>query len=374
MNKYPFTLAILLLFLTDAARPVSGKAILFLSNRPSYGHPGGMHPKNQLDFVRKQIRAQKQPFYDGYRQLIAYADSALQHPTHALVDFSVPGYYDNAEDHRKNSRSLNSDSFDAYACALAWQLSGNTAYATKARELLNAWASTNTRYSEADGSLVMTYAGSGLVIAGELLLADRDWDKKESEQFRSWVTNVYRKAAIEIRTRPNNWADWGRFGSVLADHLLDDQTDMAETIRLIKSDLFHKIAVDGSMPEETRRKGNGLWYTYFSLAPITAACWIIYTATGENLFIYEQEGRSIKTALDYLLYYNQHPSEWTWFPNPRTGTPDSWPYNLFEALSGIYEDARYVGFVQAHRPFVYNSHHYAWVFPTLIPLSLHGYH
>lgn len=348
--------------------------LLAALNTQAYEHPGGMHPKAQLDFVRKQIQARQQPYFDAYRQLITYADSALQHPTHALADFRVPGYYVDADGHRKSSRALNSDAFDAYTCALAWQLSGKAPYADKARAFLDAWALTNTRYSEADGSLVLAYAGTGLVIAGELLLADKNWKPSARDQFRSWVTNVYRKAANEIRTRPNNWADWGRFGSALCAHFLDDPTEMAENSRLIKSDLFHKIAPDGSMPEETKRKANGIWYTYFSLAPITAACWVVYNATGENLFAYTQDNRSLKTALDYLLYFNQHPSEWTWFQNPRVGQPGGWPYNLFEAMSGVYGAAHYVEYVQPHRPLIYDNHHYAWVFPTLMPLRLNGYH
>ena len=65
----------------------------------------------------------------------------------------------------------------------------------------------------------------------------------------------------------------GRLGSILSAHLLDNANEMAENIRLVKSDLFHKIAADGHMPEETAREANGIWYTYFSLAPITATCW-----------------------------------------------------------------------------------------------------
>ena len=52
---------------------------------------------------------------------------------------------------------------------------------------------------------------------------------------------------------------------------------------------------------------NGLWYTYFSLAPMTASFWVTYNLTGENLFLWEQEGKSVKKALDYLLrYQNLH--------------------------------------------------------------------
>ena len=197
----------------------------------AYNHPGGMHPKSQLEYVKKQIKTKQQPHWDAYQQLIVYADSALQKPAEALADFSVPGYYVNALMHRKNSKSLMSNAFGAYACALAWQLSGEKKYADKSLEILNAWGSTNTKYSDADGSLVMSYAGSGMLMAAELLYHYEGWEKAEKKQFSTWVENVYKKACNEIRNRANNWADWGRLGSALCAQFLDDEKEMANRYR-----------------------------------------------------------------------------------------------------------------------------------------------
>ena len=332
----------------------------------AYPHPGGMHPQEQIAFVKEKIQQKQHPYYDAYLQLIAYADSALSHKNHALPDFNVPGYYDDAEGHRASSRSLQADAFDAYACALAYQLSGKEIYATKALSFLMAWATTNTKYSNDDGSLVMAYSGTAMINAAELLVTYEGWKEQDQAQFFSWVRNVYRKAANEIRYRKNNWADWGRLGSILSAYLLDDTAEVKENIRLIKSDLFHKIADDGHMPEEVRRERNGIWYTYFSLAPITAACWVALQADGTNLFTYQENETSIKSALDYLWYHNQHPNQWQWFENPRTGSPSSWPGNLLEAMHGIYGDEKYSTYVEEARPLAYPTHHFAWTFPTLM--------
>lgn len=329
-----------------------------------------MHPTAQIDFVKKQLQEKKEPFRSAYLQLIKAADIALQTPHHALADFSVPGYYQQPEEHRKNSKSLQTDAFNAYCCALAYRLDGGDKYGKKACDLLNVWAKINQKYSEYDGTLVMSYSGTAMVIAAQLMTGSDLWTEEERALFGAWITNVYQKACNEIRNRKNNWADWGRFGSMLCAVYFDDQQEINENVRLIKSDLFHKIAADGSMPEETRREKNGIWYTYFSLAPITAACWLVYNSTGENLFALENNGVSLKTAIDYLLYYNQHPNEWKWFENPNTGTPDRWPGNLLEAMYGIYKDENYLEFVRPNRPQMYPVHHFAWTFPTLMPLSL----
>ncbi len=344
--------------------------IISFSGLSAYEHPGGMHTKSQISYVKKQIAAKKEPYYKAYLQLIERADSAFLHQKHALADFSVPGAYIDPVNHRKNSSGLQSDAFDAYACALAFQLSGKKKYAGKAIEYLMAWANINTKYSEYDGSLVMVYSGTAMIMAGELMLNFKGWNSADKQKYLTWVQNVYLKSCKEIRNRKNNWADWGRLGSVLCAYLLDNQAEMDESVRLIKSDIFHKIETDGHMPEETRREKNGIWYTYFSLAPITASCYVIYNATGENLFEQKEGEKSLKLALDYLLYYSQKPAEWPWFKDPNPGNPALWPGNLMEAMANVYNEKKYADYVAESRPLCYPRHHFAWTFPTLMPAML----
>jgi hypothetical protein len=329
-----------------------------------------MHPQAQVDYVRKQIEQQTEPCYSSYTQLLHYADSILNMPHNALTDFDVPGYYDKPLEHKANSLALQRDAFGAYCTALAYRLSGDRKYGNKSACFLNAWSSINKKYSGHDGVLVMAYSGSALLMAAELMSGSEAWAKEDENVFEQWVRHIYSKAVNEIRTHKNNWADWGRFGSLLSASFLDDREEIKENIRLIKADLFDKIAPDGSMPEETKRGNNGIWYTYFSLAPMTASFWLVYNLTGENLFSLEQNGVSVKMALDYLLYYNRHPDKWTWHNDPRTGRDEPWPGNLFEAMSGIYNDSDYSDFAAVKRPVIYPIHHFAWVFPTLMPLSL----
>ena len=329
-----------------------------------------MHPFAQIAYVKEQIKQQEEPYYSAYKQLLHYADSIQEAVQHAKVDFAVPGYYVKPKEHRANSLALQQDAFAAYCSALAYRLSGEKRYGEKACYFMNAWATINKKYSEPDGPLVMSYSGSALLIAAELMKNEPLWSVEEKSQFQYWVITVYQKATNEIRLRKNNWADWGRFGSLLAASFLDDPKEVARNVELVKSDLWNKIASDGHMPEEVVREANGIWYTYFSLAPLTASCWLIYNLTGENLFVWEHEGKSIKKALDYLLYYQKHPSQWKWYTTPNTGSHALWPDNLLEAMNGIYEDSSYVDYVKNSRPHIYPVHHFAWTFPTLMPLSI----
>lgn len=343
--------------------------VLSACSGPKVQSNHNMHPLSQIESVKNHIKQQTEPYYSAYVQLLHYADSILHVSENALEDFAVPGYYDDPVAHRANSLALQRDAFAAYCSALAWQLSGEKKYGKKACYFLDAWAKKNTKYSEHDGVLVMTYSGSALLIGAELMMDSKLWPNESKQTFKTWVSTVYQPAANEIRVHKNNWADWGRFGSLLAASLLDDKAEAAENIRLIKSDLFDKIAPDGHMPHEVIRGDNGIWYTYFALAPMTAACWVAYNYTGENLFELQQNGTSIKTALDYLLHYALAPQEWPWHSKPNQGSPDLWPGNLLEAMSGIYKDNTYSDYVKDTRPIIYPLHHFAWTFPTLMPLS-----
>ncbi len=340
--------------------------LLFAFQALGYDHPGAMHPTSQIEYVRKKIRQKESPYAEAFLQLVINAEAAFGHETHALADFNVPGYYIDPAMHRKNSAGFQSDAFDAYACALAYQLGGKVKYAEKSIEFLMAWANLNTSYSNNDGSLVMSYSGTAMIMAAELLAGYSGWKTGDRQKFNNWVALVYRKATNEIRTRKNNWGDWGRLGSILSAYYLDDSADVKENIRLIKSDLIHKIADYGHMPEETMRVWNGIWYTYFSLAPITAACWVAWQAEGVNIFELKEGEKSIRSALKYLFHFNQHPDQWQWFKNPRPGSPSSWPGNLFEAMSGIYDDREFSDYVKEARPVIIAAHHFAWSFPTLM--------
>ena len=337
----------------------------------------GMHPQKQIDFVKAQIKNKKEPYLTALKTLIIKADSALLVNQHAVEDFSIPGFYSDKEGHRKTSLALQVDGFSAYTCALAYQLTGKTKYAVKAVYFLNSWAAINKKYSQLDGSLVMSYSGTTMMMAAELLKNNKNWKAKEQEQFAWWTKNVFRHAANSIRYRNNNSGDWSRFASLLADVYLNDQEDFQKNVEMIKNELFKQIAPDGHMVEEVKRQGNGIWYTYFSLAPISASFWVVYNQTGENLFALEKNGASLKKGLDYLLYHNQHPEEWTWFKNPVTGNKATatgfWPANLLEAMNGIYHSNDFDAFVAPYRPIVYPRHDYAWTYPTLFPLSLTEY-
>ncbi len=344
-----------------------------------FEHPGGLHSYKQIELARRNIASQKQPWTTAYEALIEQANRGLEKSPEAIADFNVPGYYKDAKGHRETMGRLSGDAWVAYSCAVAYQLTSNSErlkYAEKAIQVINAWATTNKKFSGYDGQLAMVDAGVGLVFAAELMTDYNGWNKEQRTAFAKWITSVYLKASTEIVERGNNWGDWGVLGCIVSHYYLDMEDSVDVDIMHIRNKINMAIASDGHMPEETKRGKRGLWYTYFALAPLTSACQIAQNAQGVDLFNYKgDDGAGIEEALDYLLRYCREPNKWPHYSgndiNPPK--PEQYPGNLFEAMSGIYEKKEYEAWVDDARPIMVYGHHYAWSFPTLMhTMASHG--
>ena len=335
-------------------------------------HPGGLHSQKQIEVARKNIECGIQPWITAYKALIEEAKKNVEKLPEAVVDFNVPGYYEDAKEHRKMMGRLSRDAWAAYSCAIAYQLTTGKEgmqYASKAIQILMAWAVTNTKTSSYDGDLAMADAGVGLIFAAELMTGYKEWNKEQQSVFKNWVTSVYLNSCKKIAEESNNWGDWGNLGCIASHYFLDDKDAIYNDIERIKKRIDRAIDADGSMPHEIARGKRGMWYTYFSLAPLTASCQIALNACGIDLFNFKgKDGVGIEQALDYLLYYEQAPENWPHYEGKDLlkGKPELYPGNLFEAMYGIYGKEEYGTWVKGARPVMVYGHHYAWAVPSLL--------
>jgi hypothetical protein len=316
----------------------------------------------------------------AWERVAREADRALERSPQAVVDFDVPGAYVDHEGHSKALAPLAGDAWIAYCCGVAYQLadaSRRMLYADKAVEVLEAWAATNTRTSNHDGDLCMAYAGTGLVLAAELVADSDRWAARDRAAFAGWVGSVILGSCETITRRENNWGDWGILGCVTAHHFLDDRSGVEADIEHLRGRIDRQIEADGRMPLEIGRKAAGVWYTYFALAPLTAACQIAFNARGVDLFHdVGPRGGGVEKALDYLLSYCREPGRWPHHrgePLVNSPTPSTWYGTLFEAMHGVYRKPAYGEWVRGSRPVMTHGHHYAWAVPTLLkPLPVGG--
>lgn len=341
----------------------------------AYGqnYTGLIYTAADIAFVKSKINNAEEPWTSAYQQLIAKANGYAPSTHHAVATFHVPPYYNDPEAHNEAKMGLSTDAHAAYTNAIAYLLSDNETYAMKAIYFMNAWASNNTVVSTThDSPLVAAYSGIGLLFGAELLMSSDLWPETQKSIFRTWVQQAYLPAVNTIKGRKNNWGDWGTL-AVMASHYILGNTNgfNAEVIR-VKGRIDENIANDGHLPEEVSRDINGLWYTYYTLTPMTLSAKAILNVNNENLFQWiSPSGKSIKKALDYLFYYTNNKTEWPWYPitSPRPQTKEA-PTDLFEAMNDYYNNA-YINFSTPFRP-IFGGYkddalsHIPWTFPTLM--------
>ncbi|MFP4356243.1 MAG: alginate lyase family protein [Phycisphaerae bacterium] len=340
---------------------------------------GGMHSPAQLARTRQAIAGGMWPILEAWQGLQAEVDTSLDREPQAVTDFNVPGAYIDHPGHQRALAALAGDARTAYSCGIAWQLETDEdrrlRHARKAVEVLTAWAETNKQASGHDGDLCMAYAGTGLLFAAELLDSCEVWARAERDAFDLWVQSVFLASCERIVHRENNWGDWGILGCIAGHRLLGDESAVDGYIQRLRGRIDHGIHPDGTMPLEIQRGPTGIWYTYFALAPLTAACQIAFNARAVDLFSYvPPAGGGIEAALDYLLAYCNRPADWPHYDGDdlvNAPTPETWYGTLFEAMAGVYNKPAYADWVSPARPAMTRGHHYAWAVPTLLrPLAV----
>jgi alginate lyase len=334
-------------------------------------HPGGFYTQSQLDYVVGKVRSGQQPWAAAYDQVLASANRLRDWQPHTVAVYEVPGYYQNRTGFFAATNGVTHDADAAYVNAVAYRVGGDAAFAECAARILRAWAHDNTGVAPSgDSQLSMAEVGVGFVLTAELLSGYSGWSDADRAAFANWTSTVYRaQAANPIKDRTNNWGYWGIFGAVTADYYLDDAAGFADETARLQRHIDQGMAQDGHLPDETARGPGGVWYSYFALAPMTAAAHVIKYGGGPDLFRWTSpSGKNIKQGLDYLLQVVQNPTIFTYAQNPTlpNAKKDWWPYDLFEAMADEYGDSRYDAYAAQRRPIMNTGHHHAWTFPTLM--------
>ena len=351
----------------------------------------------------------------AYSQFMTAVNWALQETPSSVETLKIPGSYYDSRNHNKYRKLITNNAYAAYTLALAWQLTDNDDYADKAVAFLKEWATVNKYipYDDLkdsddanggyfDNPLVSAYGGVGFIYAAELISEYDGWTKNDQAAFKTWVKNVYEPAVFSIISRNynSNWSSWSLLASIASNYYIGNDAKVENLKKLLKIQINIQINNKGQMKNEINRGANGMWYTYFSLAPLTQAIQYVYNITGgkENYFCYTAaNGGSVTKALDHFLPYVTNSSGWDKWETDYNVTLNlkpvystsgrCWPLNLYEAMRYIYgeydvnEDGKgYADFADKYAPIPggaisygssINMHHIVWSFPSLmIPTQL----
>ena len=167
---------------SQAAKPAS-------SGKPEFLHPGVLVNRAQLEFVRANVAAGKEPWTSAFKAAQASIFGALDYtPTPWQTCECGPRSNPNlgCKDEQRDSQA-------AYTQALLWFITTNKVYAANSIKIMNAWSYTLTGgHKLANGPVQAAWCAEVWPRAAEIIrYSDAGWQSADIEQFKKMLTTQY---------------------------------------------------------------------------------------------------------------------------------------------------------------------------------------
>ena len=200
-------------------------------------HPGLLHSREDLDFVKARIAANEQPWKEAFDQLKALnPENRNPSPRVSLSPSS---------NHRLHNTMIR-DGSAAYACALLWYYSGDQKYADHAIEILNAW----NIFESHDNWLFLSWAVPHFLNAAEIIrYSQAGWSSADQKKFESMVRN-YWLTPMQNNRFVNNGMHATIEGNIAVAIYLDDEEEFNNAVNKWRKwvPAYIYIESDGRMP------------------------------------------------------------------------------------------------------------------------------
>ncbi|MCW3787662.1 alginate lyase family protein [Plebeiibacterium sediminum] len=295
---------------------------LTIDPNKTFVHLGMLHTQVDFDRIKLKVTAQESPWIDGWNKLIANSHASLSYNPSPTVKLIRGGSSTEEPEADNYSRAMN-DAAAAYQCAIRWKISGEEAYADKAIEILNAWASTCEVISgNSNVALASGIYGYEFANAAEIMRDYECWSTTDFEAFKQWMRDVFYSVSYNfLETHwgtcdSHYWANWdlANLANVMAVGILcDDATlynysldylmngvgngNLTKCINYIHTKSFNDDIDLGQIQESGRDQG----HTLLNIGLLGVICQMAYNQ-GDDLFAYD-DNRVLKGA-EYVAKYN----------------------------------------------------------------------
>jgi hypothetical protein len=188
--------------LVQSAEPVTRTFRIVKAPGPAaFVHPGMLHNRAELDFVKAKVSAGEEPWKTAWDELSKSPYAALTWKPRPTADVVRDLKF------WRGAHELGEDALAAYTQALQWAITADPAHARKAAEILNAWSHTMKSITGHDAKLLGGITGYKLCNAAEILRhTGADWPEAEQEQFRQMLKGVYYPLIHDFFPKANgNW-------------------------------------------------------------------------------------------------------------------------------------------------------------------------
>nr|WP_033279158.1 alginate lyase family protein [Streptomyces sp. NRRL F-525] len=271
------------------------------NHTPAFTHPGLLHTADDLARMKAAVAAKQSPVYDGYLALAANARSSSSYAVQNTGQITTwgrgPANYQN---------QAVADSAAAYQNALIWSVTGDTAHADKARDILNAWSTSLTAITGADGPLGAGLQAFKFANAAELLRhtgydgwAAADIARCEESFLRVW----YPALSGYMFYANGNW-DLTSLQSLLAIGVFcEEPTLFYDALRFAAAgagngSVLHRIVTDAGQGQESGRDQGHEQLAVGLLADAAQVAW------NQGVDLWGFDDNRILANVEYAARYN----------------------------------------------------------------------
>ena len=188
-----------------------------------FAHPGILHSRAELDFVKAKVAEGEEPWASAWEELRSHSISGLDWKPGPVANV-VRGAYNRPD---IGGTKLMRDGAAAYSHAIQWCITGEQPHAAKAIEILNAYATTLESIGGHDAKLLAGMSGITFANAAEILRhTQAGWSEPDQKQFERLLREVFYSVIQDFYPTANgNW-DAAMIQTMLAMGVFLDDREM----------------------------------------------------------------------------------------------------------------------------------------------------
>jgi Alginate lyase len=307
------------------------ESTIVLSNF-KFKHPMTVTSVEELAIVKDRIAKGVEPQATAYKALITAANAQQYFLPNAPVTMQIDSGYTNGNLQQMRTW-LGNESSAAYTSALAYTYSGDAKYATKAIQVMNAWASAGTTFTGGGRFLQLGAWFTPMLYAADLLNNYDGWSATDKAVFKKWwreqvLIHTY-EALYKYR---NNQKDAGMIGVMAAAMVLEDSGLLQECLNEFLSYFQTKASVTDHpkqwkiyndyrgiylIEDIDRNLGrSGLTYTYLAMTTAVQNMEMARYA-GYNFWTAKTiNGGSFQGVIEQLFKWSILGDAFPWYANP----------------------------------------------------------
>ncbi|KAE8753427.1 hypothetical protein FSO04_45270 [Paraburkholderia madseniana] len=315
-------------------------------------HPGLLHTAD--DFTRMQqkvVTLKAPPWIDGWKQMLSclstYGTLSWQPKAQPVVYRGSDGV------HAENYMTMANDIAVAYMCALYWKVAGDTAYADKAVQIMNAWSSTLTAIGgDISGFLVSGIQGYQFANVGEIMRTYPGWKAADFAAFQAMMLNIFypqnHQGLSQSLAPLTVYSSWQLccMASMMAIGVLCDRQDLFdEAVNYFKGGLGNGglaqtvYYIHPGYLGQTQESGRDQGHNTLSISLLTTLCEM---AWNQGVDLYGYDNNRVLAAAEYVAKGNLKSGS-TYYSVPFE------PYNIWIYGSGSINDTAFSAWAQGNQ-------------------------